>query len=100
LSSANAGSLGGLLSLKRRESHFAGSHLLDTESGEYNLAYIRQYLPELHVVVMSLVGRQQGLLLPKRNPKGILDLVDLTRPEIVFINRQRGAEHAYCWITI
>ena len=91
LSSANAGSLGGLLALKRREAHFAGSHLLDTETGEYNLAYIRQYLPELPVVVLSLVGRQQGLLLPKENPKGIRDLVDLTRHEIVFVNRQRGA---------
>jgi len=91
LSSANAGSLGGLLALKRKEAHFAGSHLLDTVTGEYNLAYIRQYLPELPVVVLSLVGRQQGLLLPKENPKGIRDLVDLTRHEIVFVNRQRGA---------
>jgi putative molybdopterin biosynthesis protein len=91
LSSTNAGSLGGLLALKRRESHFAGSHLLDTESGEYNLTYIQRHLPELPVVVMSLVGRQQGLLLPKGNPKKIRDLVDLTRHEVVFVNRQRGA---------
>ena len=91
LSSANAGSLGGLLALKRKEAHFAGSHLLDPETGEYNLAYIRQYIPEIPVVIMSLVGRQQGLLLPKGNPKGICNLADLTRGEIVFVNRQRGA---------
>jgi putative molybdopterin biosynthesis protein len=87
----NAGSLGGLPALKHKEAHFAGSHLLDTETGEYNLRYIKQYLPELPVVVMSLVGRQQGLMVPKGNPKGIHDLADLTRQEIAFVNRQRGA---------
>jgi putative molybdopterin biosynthesis protein len=40
---------------------------------------------------MSLVGRQQGLMVHKGNPKGIHDLTDLTRQEITFINRQRGA---------
>jgi putative molybdopterin biosynthesis protein len=89
--SANAGSLGGLLALKRGEAHLAGSHLLDTESGEYNLSYIRQYIPELSVIVMSLVGRQQGLIVSKGNPKGIHDLSDLIRPDISFVNRQRGA---------
>jgi len=72
---------------------------LDTETGEYNLAYIRQYLPELPVVVLSLVGRQQGLLLPKENPKGIRDLVDLTRHEIVLSTANAAREHVYCWIT-
>ncbi|HLB30947.1 MAG TPA: molybdopterin-binding protein, partial [Gammaproteobacteria bacterium] len=46
LISANVGSLGGLVALRRGEAHFAGSHLLDPETGEYNLRYIREYLPE------------------------------------------------------
>jgi putative molybdopterin biosynthesis protein len=33
----------------------------------------------------------QGLIVPPGNPKGILTLEDLTRPGIVFINRQRGS---------
>ncbi len=37
LSSANVGSLGGLLALGRGEAHLAGSHLLDEETGEYNV---------------------------------------------------------------
>ena len=37
LVSANVGSLGGLVALRRGEAHFAGSHLLDMESGEYNV---------------------------------------------------------------
>jgi putative molybdopterin biosynthesis protein len=91
LASANVGSLGGLVALKRGESHMGGSHLLDPESGEYNLSYIRQYLPGMAVRVISLVGRDQGLMVPKGNPKGIHTLQDLVRSDVVFVNRQRGA---------
>lgn len=91
LASANVGSLGGLVALRRGEAHFAGSHLLDPESGEYNLSYIREYLPEVPVQVIALVGREQGLLVPRGNPKGIESLGDLNNPEIQFVNRQRGA---------
>jgi putative molybdopterin biosynthesis protein len=91
LASANVGSLGGLVALRRQEAHLAGSHLLDPESGEYNLSYIRQYLPETPVKLLSLVGRTQGLLLPEGNPKDIKTLDDLARPDVNFVNRQRGA---------
>jgi putative molybdopterin biosynthesis protein len=91
LSSANVGSLGGLLALARGEAHFAGSHLLDEETGEYNVAYIRRLLPETPVVLLGFVQREQGLIVPRGNPKGIRGLTDLARPDVVFINRQRGA---------
>ena len=91
LASANVGSLGGLVALRRGEAHLAGSHLLDPESGEYNLSYIRQYLPGIPVKVISLVGRQQGLLTWRGNPKAIHSLADLGRSDLLFVNRQRGA---------
>ena len=91
LSSANVGSLGGLLALARGEAHFAGSHLLDEETGEYNVAYIRRLLPDVRIVLLGFVQREQGLIVPRGNPKGIRGLTDLARPEVVFINRQRGA---------
>jgi putative molybdopterin biosynthesis protein len=91
LASANVGSLGGLVALRRGEAHFAGSHLLDPESGEYNLRYIQEYLPGVAVRVVALVGREQGLLVPRGNPKGIQSLADLSNPDIQFVNRQRGA---------
>jgi putative molybdopterin biosynthesis protein len=91
LTSANVGSLGGLIALQRGETHIAGSHLLDMESGEYNLAYIPKYLPGLPVTVVAFVGRQQGLLLRRGNTKGIRSLQDLTRNDIIFVNRQRGS---------
>lgn len=91
LSSANVGSLGGLLALAREEAHLAGSHLLDEATGDYNTAYIRRLLPQTPVVLLGFVEREQGLIVPRGNPKGIRSLSDLARPDVTFINRQRGA---------
>jgi putative molybdopterin biosynthesis protein len=89
--SANVGSQGGLIALKRGEAHLAGSHLLDPATGKYNLAALREYLPGLPVRLVALVNREQGLMVRRGNPKGIKSLGDLARPEARFMNRQRGA---------
>ena len=91
LSSGNLGSLGGLIALHRGEAHLAGSHLLDPETGEFNLPYIERYVPDIPVVVVRLVGREQGLILAPGNPKSITGLEDLARADLAFVNRQRGA---------
>jgi len=89
--SSNVGSQGGLIALRRGEAHLAGSHLLNPETGEYNISYIRQYMPNIPVKVVALVGRDQGLIVKKGNPKGVKSLSDLANPEVQFVNRQRGA---------
>jgi putative molybdopterin biosynthesis protein len=91
LTSSNVGSLGGLLALHRGEAHLAGSHLLDEATGEYNLAFVRRYVPERALVVVNLVHRIQGFIVPPGNPKSIATLADLTRDGITFVNRQRGS---------
>jgi putative molybdopterin biosynthesis protein len=91
LVSANVGSLGGLVALRRGESHLAGCHLLDPASGEYNLSYIREYLPGEAITLVGWVNRLQGLLVQKGNPRDIHDLRDLAREDVRFVNRQRGA---------
>jgi putative molybdopterin biosynthesis protein len=91
LSSAHVGSMGGLLALKRGEAHLAGTHLLDEETGEYNVSYIKKHLPGRKTVLVNLVYREQGLLVPKGNPKGIKGFDDLRREDMVFVNRQAGA---------
>ena len=91
LTSSNVGSLGGLIALRRGEAHLAGSHLLDPESGGYNLAYLPLYLPDTPVKVVGLVGRQQGLIVLPGNPKQINTLEDLSREGVTYVNRQRGA---------
>jgi putative molybdopterin biosynthesis protein len=91
LTSANVGSLGGLIALRRQEAHLAGSHLLDPETGEYNWAYVRRYLPDQDVVLVTLVEREQGFIVPAGNPAGLAGWDDLCRHELRFVNRQRGA---------
>lgn len=91
LSSANLGSVGGLIALERGEAHLAGSHLLNPDTGEYNVSYIKEYMPSTPVVVVALVYREQGLIVTRGNPKAIQTLADLTRDQVTFVNRQRGA---------
>lgn len=91
LAVGNVGSLGGLLALQRGEAHCAGIHLLDPETGTYNLPYVRRYLPGRRAVLVRLVRRQQGLMVAKGNPLGLTGLADLVRPGVRFVNRQAGA---------
>ncbi|MCJ7595957.1 MAG: molybdopterin biosynthesis protein [Desulfobacterales bacterium] len=91
ISSGNVGSLGGLMALRKGTCHAAGSHLLDTESGEYNVTYIRRYIKGVRVSVFHLVLRDQGLIVAKGNPKGLRGIEDLTREDIAFVNRQAGS---------
>jgi molybdopterin molybdotransferase/putative molybdopterin biosynthesis protein len=91
LTSSNVGSTGGLMALKRGIAHLAGSHLLDPESGQYNIPYIRRLIPEVPVKGINLVLRQQGLIVAKGNPKKIASLEDLIRQGVTFINRQSGS---------
>lgn len=91
LVSSNAGSMGGLLALKRDECHFAGCHLLDPLTGTYNTTEIQILLPGRKPVILRWVRREQGLMVKKGNPKGIATLKDLVCREVTFVNRQRGA---------
>jgi len=91
LSSVPVGSLDGLLAIRDEGAHLAGSHLLDPETGAYNIPYIRKYLEGVPVKVVRFLEREQGLIVPKGNPKGIRGLEDLSRPDVTFVNRQRGS---------
>lgn len=91
LSSAHVGSMGGLMAIKKGEAHMAGTHLLDEQTGEYNISFIKKILGSKKIVLINLVYRQQGLLVLKGNPKRIKDFKDLIRDDVVFVNRQSGA---------
>ena len=91
LASSHVGSLGGLIALGRGEAHLAGCHLLDEETGEYNLSYVDRHLKDSDVVVVNLVQRVQGLMVAPGNPRGMTSLEDLARDGLGFVNRQRGS---------
>ena len=91
LSSSHVGSMGGLMAIKKGVCHMAGSHLLDTEDGSYNISYIKKFLPGINVKLVNLVMRDQGLIVPSGNPKKIKGIADLARDDISIINRQAGS---------
>ncbi|MGB9791901.1 MAG: molybdopterin biosynthesis protein [Thermacetogeniaceae bacterium] len=91
LVSSHVGSMSGLTALKRGEAHLAGIHLLDEETGEYNLPFVKRILGDGRAVLVNLAYRIQGLMVPRGNPLGLSGLGDLTRAGVRFVNRQRGS---------
>jgi putative molybdopterin biosynthesis protein len=91
LASSNVGSLGGLTALRDGLCHLAGSHLLDPVTGEYTLPYVDRLLPGRETAAVRLTHREQGLIVAPGNPLGLTGIGDLARPELRYVNRQRGA---------
>jgi len=91
ISSTNVGSMGGLLAVDKRIAHFAGSHLLDPETGDYNRSYVRRFVKNTPVTIVTVAHRWQGLMVAKGNPKDIKTIADLARQDVSFVNRQAGS---------
>lgn len=91
LCSAHVGSLSGILTLKKQACNIAPIHLLDEVSGVYNEAYARQYFPNVPMALVKGVGRIQGILTQKGNPKNIASISDIVKNNLSFANRQGGA---------
>lgn len=89
VASSHVGSMGGIMAIRRGEAHLGGTHLLDEETGTYNIPYIRRFFPEGDVVLVECVGRIQGLMVAPGNPKGIKGFNDL--PGLNYVNRQKGS---------
>jgi putative molybdopterin biosynthesis protein len=88
---SHAGSLDSLVSMYQGQSHIVSTHLLDGDSGEYNLPYIRKLLTSFSYVVVNLVMRPAGLYVQKGNPKKIHSWRDLNRSELTLVNREKGS---------
>jgi molybdate-binding protein/DNA-binding transcriptional regulator YhcF (GntR family) len=87
----HVGSLGGLIAMAEGKADLAGAHLLDEETGEYNVPFIKRVLPGREIAIVNLVFRIQGLMVQARNPKNIARLADLRRHDVSFANRQKGS---------
>jgi putative molybdopterin biosynthesis protein len=91
ISSTNVGSMGGLLAVDKQIAHFAGSHLLDPETGDYNRSYVSRFIKNTPVTIVTVAHRWQGLMVAKGNPKDIKTIADLARQDVSFVNRQAGS---------
>lgn len=85
------GSIDGLTALYRGQANVVTTHLWDSDTNEYNIPYVRRMLPGHSATIINLVYRNEGLYVAKGNPKGILTWEDLTKPNVRFINRERGS---------
>ena len=84
----NLGSHGGIRALRRSLCHIASSHLLQ-ENEQYNFGVAKEELGQLPAVV-NFCKREQGLLLPRGNPKEIQGVADLGAQGIKIVNRPLG----------
>ena len=89
LISLNRGSMGGLVSLKNMETHFAPTHLFDPTTGDYNISYIKEIFGDNRIVLLGVAKRNQGIIVKKGNPLNIKTIEDITK--VRFINRQKGS---------
>ena len=86
----NSGSLGGLLAMSRGECNITAVHLFDEKSEVYNIPFLKKYLKKEFILVHFSL-RSQGIIVQKGNPKNIRTICDIARPDITFVNRQRGS---------
>ncbi len=86
-----SGSLGGLLALANGRAEIAGCHLLDEESGDYNVPFVRRVLPGRPLILATLAHRRLGLFTAPGDPCHVTELADLARPGLRFVNRQQGS---------
>ena len=69
------------------DADIAGFHLPDQDS----LLQVQAHLKNAGMIVYPVMRRTQGLMVATGNPLRIKKLADLARPEVRFINRQKGA---------
>ncbi|MFB0958480.1 MAG: molybdopterin biosynthesis protein [Clostridiaceae bacterium] len=91
INSTHVGSMGGVLAMRNQEALLAPVHVLEETDGSYNLHLLKKYFPGNTHVLLRGPGRIQGLMVKKGNPDGIHSIHDLTRPDVLFMNRQRGS---------
>jgi putative molybdopterin biosynthesis protein len=88
---SSVGSMRGIQALAHKKGHACCVHLLDVETGEYNLPFLNRHLASQKYTVVNLCYRRQGLLVQKDNPLGIKGLEDLVKKGLRFINRNEGS---------
>ncbi|WP_147535043.1 molybdopterin biosynthesis protein [Bacillus marasmi] len=89
--SAHVGSMAGIMAIRKGEAHVAGIHLLDPETREYNVSYVKKLLAGQNVVLYPFLKRTQGWMLPKDSDIDNMNVKELVERELHFVNRQKGA---------
>ncbi|ASA26051.1 substrate-binding domain-containing protein [Paenibacillus donghaensis] len=86
-----AGSLDSLIAMYHGESDIVSTHLLDGDTGEYNLPYIRRLLVGFSYIVVRMLTRSAGLYVRAGNPLGLREWSQLDQPGLRLVNREQGS---------
>ena len=71
--------------------HTAGIHLADGETGSDHVSLVKRALPGRAFHLVHLVRWRQGLAVARRNPKCIVSVQDLARPDLRVALREKGS---------
>ncbi len=82
----NMGSMGGLRALRRNICDIASCHLLEDDGEEYNFEFVDHEL-ETAPAAVNFCKREQGIVLPRGNPKKINSIKDLGKKGVRIVNR-------------
>ncbi|HHW39092.1 MAG TPA: helix-turn-helix transcriptional regulator [Bacillales bacterium] len=86
------GSLDSLFSMYKGEADIVSTHLIDGDTEEYNIPYIRKILVSHHFIILNLISRLAGFYVKKGNPYNIRTWEDLkNNQKVKFINREKGS---------
>lgn len=85
------GSLESLISMYQGYSDIVSTHLIDGQSGEYNIPYINKILVNFEYIVIHLLSRKAGFYVQKGNPKNITNWLDLKSKQLKIMNREKGS---------
>ncbi|MGE5703536.1 MAG: substrate-binding domain-containing protein [Clostridia bacterium] len=85
------GSLNSLISMYQGESTIVSTHLLDGDTGSYNIPYITKLLVGQSYLVVNIMSRWAGLYVQPGNPKQLSDWADLKKPGLRLVNREKGS---------
>ncbi|MEA3487237.1 MAG: helix-turn-helix transcriptional regulator [Thermodesulfobacteriota bacterium] len=88
---SSMGSSRGVHALSLKKGQVCCTHLLDMETGEYNLPFLDRVLSGQRYEVVNLWRRKQGLIVKKGNPMGLRGLEDVVEKGAKFINRNEGS---------
>ncbi|MBI1245341.1 MAG: helix-turn-helix domain-containing protein [Alphaproteobacteria bacterium] len=91
LATMTAGSLDGLDALREGGALLAALHIVDPDTGDFNVPALQTALPAHGIVAVVWAWRQQGLLVPHGNPMRLHRLSDLRRRRARVVLRQPQA---------
>jgi len=88
---APVGSLKGIEALLHGKCQACAAHILDMETGDYNLPYLQRTLAGRKYCVFNLSHRKQGLIVKKGNPLGLRGMRDCSEKGVRFAGRNIGS---------